>query len=335
MYIVETAMVRWAVIGTNVITENLIAASKLVPEFELVGVYSRTAERAAEFAAKHGCCLTFTNMEELARSDAIDAVYVASPTSEHAKQCSVLLRHRKHVLCEKPACSNAAELMSVLDAARESGCAFMEAMRPLKTPNFLRVLESLRELGQVRHFAGSFCQLSSRWPAYCRGERPNAFINELSNGCVMDIGCYAVYAAVRLFGEPLKVSYTPIMLETRVDGAGTLVLTYEGMICTLVISKMSHGWSHSEIQTDKATIRIDNLGEFAEVHQRSKGGQAENIGVEQHPNNMTYEIEAFCALVNQGKQQDDILTWELALSVARVLDAARRDAGVIFPADRD
>ena len=86
----------------------------------------------------------------------------------------------------------------------------------------------------------------------------------------MDIGCYAVYAAVGLFGEPLKVSYTPIMLETRVDGAGTLVLTYEGMICTLVISKMSHGWSHSEIQTDKATIRIDNLGEFAEVHQRSK-----------------------------------------------------------------
>jgi hypothetical protein len=51
----------------------------------------------------------------------------------------------------------------------------------------------------VRHFVGSFCQLSSRWPAWLAHERgegpaPNAFLPELSNGALMDLGCYAVSA---------------------------------------------------------------------------------------------------------------------------------------------
>lgn len=39
-----------------------------------------------------------------------------------------MLQHGKHVLCEKPACSNLAELETILDAAAKSGCAFLEAM---------------------------------------------------------------------------------------------------------------------------------------------------------------------------------------------------------------
>ena len=131
-------------------------------------------------------------LQALAESDSVDAVYISSPTSEHARQAILLLQHKKHVLLEKPACSNAAELAAVIEAARGSGCVFMEAMRPLKTPNFLRVRNALAGLGKVCHFSASFCQLSTRWPAYCKGERPNAFMPEFSNGALMDIGCYGV-----------------------------------------------------------------------------------------------------------------------------------------------
>jgi predicted dehydrogenase len=64
----------------------------------------------------------YTRLEDLAKSDAINAVYIASPTSEHAKQAIMMLEHGKHVLCEKPACSNAKELEAVLAAAKASGC---------------------------------------------------------------------------------------------------------------------------------------------------------------------------------------------------------------------
>lgn len=77
----------------------------------------------------------------------------------------------------------------------------MEGMRTLKTPNFSIASAALSRLGPLRIFNGTFCQLSSRWPAYLRGERPNAFLPEFSNGALMDIGCYAVYAVVALLGR--------------------------------------------------------------------------------------------------------------------------------------
>jgi len=237
------------------------------------------------------------------------------------------------VLCEKPACSNLAELETILDAAAKSGCAFLEAMRSLKTPNFDIAKAALQELGAVRHFTATFCQLSSRWPAYLRGENPNAFLPTLSNGALMDLGCYAIYSAVALLGPPTKTSYTALMLPTGVDGGGTVVLQYPDSIATLTISKMSHSWNHSELQTENGTLIIDNLGEWSQLHSQKKGGERVNLGVTQEKNNLMYEIAAFVKMVQDGKTQDTTLTWELSRQVMTVLDAARKDAGIVYPAD--
>ena len=43
-------MIRLAVIGTNWITEEFIHAARETGEFDLTAVYSRTEEKAAEFA---------------------------------------------------------------------------------------------------------------------------------------------------------------------------------------------------------------------------------------------------------------------------------------------
>ena len=306
-------------------------------------VYSRTPERAAEYAAQHGCATTFTSLEELAACADVDAVYVASPTSEHAKQSILLLNAGKHVLCEKPVVSHAKELEAVLAAAQASGKAFMEAMRALKTPVFEAVRAQLAELGPCRHFSGFFCQYSSRWPAYLAstasggdGEVPNAFLPELSNGALMDLGCYAVYAAVALLGPPDSVSYAPLMLPTGVDGGGTVLLKYKEGVASLVISKCSHSWNFTELQTENGTIRINNLGEFSEAHKRKKGGEPEPLTAEKGPaglGNIAFELAAFVQLVQSGGTEDSTLTWKLAMDVMKVLDAARDDAGIKFPAD--
>jgi scyllo-inositol 2-dehydrogenase (NADP+) len=272
--------VRFAVVGTNFITDNLLQVAIGLPGFKLAAVYSRTQERATEYASKYECPTTFTNLLDLAKSDQVDAVYIASPTSEHAKQAILMLEHGKHVLCEKPVCSHSRELEAVLRSAKTSGCTFMEAMRPLKTPNYALVKQTMAEMGPVQHFTGTFCQLSSRWPAYLEGKRPNAFLPELSNGALMDLGCYAVYCAVGLFGPPTSAAYAATMLPTGVDSGGVVTLTYADtpgtestetsasatpMHVTLMISKSSHSFNHSEVQTQNGTIRINQLGDWSEV----------------------------------------------------------------------
>jgi hypothetical protein len=74
-----------------------------------------------------------------------------------------------------------------------------------------------------------------------------------------------VFCCVRLFGEPLSVSYSPVFLSTGVDGSGTLLLRYPGMTATLLLSKQSHSFAASEVQGEAATLLIDSLSEFAAV----------------------------------------------------------------------
>src|SRR5207302_636552 len=111
-------MIRFGIVGTNWITERLLAAAGKHDEFVLKAVFSRTEDRAREFAAKYEVELTFTDLNEMAASEEIDAVYIASPNSYHAEQAILFMEHGKHVLCEKPLAANAKEVKAMMKAAK-------------------------------------------------------------------------------------------------------------------------------------------------------------------------------------------------------------------------
>ena len=80
--------IRFGVVGTNNITDWVIAGARQDERFELTAVCSRTQERAEEFAAKHGIPHTFTSLEDMAKSPLIDAVYIATPTMSMPNKAS-------------------------------------------------------------------------------------------------------------------------------------------------------------------------------------------------------------------------------------------------------
>ena len=106
--------IRFGVVGTNNITDWFLNGAKEVEGFELVAVYSRTEKKAIEYANKYGVKEIFTNLEEMAKSDLIDAVYIASPNSLHAEQSILFLNNKKHVLCEKAFGSNLKEVEAMI-----------------------------------------------------------------------------------------------------------------------------------------------------------------------------------------------------------------------------
>jgi len=73
-----------------------------IPEAELVAVASRTIEKAESFKDKHGMKIAFSSYEDMAKSDDIDIVYVATPHSFHKENAILCIDNGKHVLCEKP-----------------------------------------------------------------------------------------------------------------------------------------------------------------------------------------------------------------------------------------
>ena len=180
--------VRFGVVGTNKITDWVIAGGRQDNRFELTAVCSRTKERAEEFAAMHNIPYTFTSLEEMASSNTVDAIYIATPNYLHAEQSILCMNHGKHVLCEKPFASNADEVRRMIEAAERNNVTLMEAMISTLNPNFVTARNKMKDIGTIRRYFACYCQYSSRYDKFKEGIVLNAFKPELSNGAVMDIG---------------------------------------------------------------------------------------------------------------------------------------------------
>lgn len=326
-------MVRFGVVGTNWITEAFIKGAGHHEDFQLAAVYSRTEERAAAFAEKLGVNTIFTDLEEMAKSDVIDAVYIASPNSMHASQAITFMENGKHVLCEKAIASNSDELAGMIKTARENHVVLMEALKSTLMPNFKAIQENIDKIGKVRRYFASYCQYSSRYDKYKEGTVLNAFNPDFSAGSLMDIGIYCIYPLVVLFGEPKSVQANGYVLESGVDGEGSLILKYDEMDAVIMFSKITDSTLPSEIHGEDGNIRIDKISTPEKVEIIYRNGKTEDISKEQLEDNMFYEAEEFITLIQQGKQESTNNSLENSRITMSILDAARKQMGVRFPSD--
>lgn len=168
-------MIRFAVIGTNWITRQFVEAAHESGKYKLTAVYSRSLEQAQHFANDFSVEHLFTSLEAMAESDAIDAVYIASPNSLHFSQTQLFLSHKIHVICEKPLASNLAEVDAAIVCARENQVVLFEAFKTASLPNFHLLRQALPKVGKLRKVFFNYCQYSSRYQRYLDGENPNTF----------------------------------------------------------------------------------------------------------------------------------------------------------------
>jgi predicted dehydrogenase len=327
-------MIRFAVIGTNWITEEFIHAARETGEFALTAVYSRTEEKGAEFANKFEVPHRFTDLDAFVQSDAFDAVYIASPNSLHAQYAVHCMNHGKHVLCEKPAASNTAELSAMIEAARSNKVVFMEALKSTLMPNFKAIQENLHKLGPIRRYFAGYCQYSSRYDAYKQGTVLNAFNPLFSNGSLMDLGVYCIYPLAVLFGTPDRVQASGILLESGVDGEGSLLLSYKEMDAVIMHSKIASSYLPTEIQGEHATMVIDKINQPEKVEIRYRDGSVENITREQSARTMRYEAEEFIRLIQSGASESETNSHANSSIAMAIMDEARKQMGLVFPADR-
>ncbi len=324
-------MINFAIIGTNFVTDSFIEAAKKTGRMELTAVYSRSIEKAREYAAQHGAKLVFDDLEEMAKCKEIDAVYVASPNSLHAKQSICMMQHKKHVICEKTIASNEKELMAMIDAANKNGVVLLEAMRSAQDPGFLKIKELLPRLGKIRRATFRKCQYSRRYDKFKNGIIENAFNPALSNAALMDIGVYCVHPMVVLFGLPARIKSMSVKLDNGFEASGTALLDYEDMQAELIYSKITASSIPSEIQGENAAMLIDEIADTKEITLSYRNGEKEVFKIEKEENNMCYEIETFADLIEKNSVHHPYL-YHSKMELT-VMDEIRRQEHVIFPAD--
>lgn len=247
-------MLTWGILSTARINRKVIPAIRAAPHATLMGVASRSDERARAYAEEHGIPRLYGSYEEMLADPKLDCIYNPLPNSLHGAWTIRALRAGKHVLCEKPFTKDAREAEEVATAAKETGRLVMEAFMYRFHPQWDRALAMVGngELGTPRMVRAEF--------AFSLSDPHNIRLRkDLAGGALMDVGCYCLSACRLITGaEPTWVSATADFGErSGVDETLAAIVRFPGDILCEINCSFATCYRHSvDIVGTGAHLRI-------------------------------------------------------------------------------
>jgi hypothetical protein len=182
---------------------------------------------------------------------------------------------------------------------------------------------------------------SSRYDKVLAGDEPypNIFTLKYAGGALMDLGVYAVYGALTMFGQPQSVVYYPTLCKTGVDAKGVAILNYDKFSVTLNFGKTANSYLPSEVYGLKDTLVFDSIFETQKVTYYDADKKAHQLDAPVEKNSMTDEMNDFADLFNDPDNEEQMKKYkgwmDLSEMVNSVMYSLRQSAQLEFPADKD
>jgi predicted dehydrogenase len=145
--------VKWGIIGCGDVTEVKSGpAFNKVPNSTLVAVMRRDANKAADYAKRHGVPKWYADAELLINDPDVNAIYIATPPLQHEAYALAAIRAGKPVYVEKPMALNAAAAQRMAQAANEYQVKLVVAHYRRAQPMYLKIKQLLKEntIGDIR-----------------------------------------------------------------------------------------------------------------------------------------------------------------------------------------
>lgn len=259
---------------------------------DFVGVYDVDEDRAKEIAHKYGA-KPFSDIDELA--SLIDAASVAVPTHLHFDIFNQLLKHRLHLMMEKPIASTTEEAETMSNAARDNDLILQVG----HVERFNPVMEYLeKQLNQPRFIEA--IRLAP-YPPQREGAAPRG--TEVS--VVLDLMIHDLEIILHLVKSPIKdVSATGVAVLSPSEDIANVRLAFEnGCVANITASRIS--------QEQLRKIRVFQEDSYLSLDYRDQIGQlakktATGIEVSEVPINkdepLLLELQSFIECVHQQNE---------------------------------
>ena len=265
----------------------------------------------------------------LDRAD-VEAVYLPLPNGMHRRWVEAAAAAGKHVLCEKPLGVDAADATATVDACERAGVLLVEAWMTPFGERWSRVLAtaSSGELGDVRHVRAEFTFVIGP------GQETNYRWNpQQGGGALLDVGIYALGAAVTLWGaNPLTVCASSQVGATRVDATTSVLCDWgDGRTCSALVSFELPERQHLELCGTDARLVVDGpaFTGGAEATNISRHAPAGTVTVLETVGNDPYlsMVDAFADAVRGLVPWPRPITESVAM--ASLLDRIKRSASAV------
>jgi predicted dehydrogenase len=358
---------RWGILGTANIARKNWKAIRLAGNSTLTAVASREAAKAKKFIDECQSEVAFVpapvacgSYDELLKRADVDAVYIPLPTGIRREWVVKAAEAGKHVLCEKPCGTTAADLRAMLDACKAKKVQFMDGvmfMHSARLPLLRKVIDDGESVGTLRRITSQFC-----FQATGDFMQKNIRVsNELEPlGALGDLGWYNLRFALWVMKYQMPERVSGRTLFEHGSGARPVPVEFSGELffpggisapyyCSFRTE--NHQWAH--ISGTKGSLTVPDFvlpfyGAEAgfEVNQPFFRVSGCTFNMESHPRRYAVReysegapgaqevnmIRAFSEHATTGKVDP---SWgEIALKTQIVLDAclqSARDGGKLVP----
>lgn len=323
---------NWGILGAGKIANKFAAGLKLLRNATLHSVGSRSAAKAADFAAKHGFSRSYGSYHDFAADPDLDIVYVATPHSHHLEHTLLCLDNGKHVICEKAFSLNGGEVDRMIAKAEERELFLMEALWPPFQPSYRAAVEHIKsgQLGELLFLRSNF--------AFHAPYSPEAriFNPQLGGGSLLDIGIYPVIDALMFMGLPSAIEASAGFTSSGVDHTVNIQFDYgDGRFASLYSSVNHPGGISAELFFRHGKIVISRSRELIQSCRVEKIGD-EPVEYFFNPDGMGYQFEAdeVMGCIDKGRLQSSVVPWSFSRDLIRTLDSIREKINLVYPGKR-
>ncbi len=329
------ATIRWGILGPGAIARSFATAIDALDGHEVTATGSRDPDRARAFNAERGYAAAEAGTyAQLARSGAVDVVYVATPHPGHLEHAALALRQGKAVLCEKPLTVNASEARTMCGIARDHGVLLMEAMWSRFLPATRRVAGWLDRgaIGEPRRLACSFGFQAPFDP------KSRLYDPELAGGSLLDIGCYTLSLAALVFGQALigpdapELEVEAELARTGVDEHCNITLRFPGGAEAHLESSVSRDTDHTAvIEGTEGRIEIPRFWRARRAVLYRGAVRAATAELPFLANGYEYQALEVERLLRGGALESPLLPHAESIALLELMDEIRRRMGVRYP----
>lgn len=302
-------MIRAAVVGIGHWGRTVInAVQGNSDRIRFTAGHTRTPSKVESFCAEKGIPL-YDGLDAILADPAIDAVYFATPHSEHSSQAERTAAAGKHVFMEKPFTLDRRSAAAAIDAVARAGVTLGVAYPRRFHPGMVELKSRIDSgaLGTIAHCYGEQNTPAGLWMAEGSWRATQA---EAPGGAMTALGVHNVDAMIHLFGEIDEVYASSLRRAIAYEVEDTTSVMFQmksGMSASMVCSLVTAVSYRLAVFGSKgcAELRTPNLDfHFTPIpSERPTGRQVavppqitEYAGF----NGLLAELEAFAAAIEGG-----------------------------------
>lgn len=292
-------MIKVGIIGTGIGSYHARGYKKC-PDAEIKAICDVDIDRAKRMAEEHGIPDVYTDYQKMLADDEIQAVSVCTPNALHAPMTIAAFEAGKHVICEKPISTNAADAEKMVAAGEKSGKVFMMAFNN-RFRGDTQVLRKCIENGDL----GDIYYAKTGWLRRKGIPRFGTWFTQMNmagGGPLIDLGVHMLDLTLWLMGNPKPVyvmgstyaKFGPEMARQQgkvydvEDLAAAMIKLENGATVMLEASWHSHverEKNYSQLVGTKGGAELDPLRIYTDVN-----GQSADVTL-QYPNQAGHEME--------------------------------------------